>query len=177
MRRQRDVRRWQLGHMQLDQYAEKHNRFAAAMHKVDPTLTSSDPAISHDSDGRRDGPERGWSEGMLEECADNMDFISEHFYVRTPSDDVPKHVAPNRRRNSQQSRRPSQAASQPAEPQGTHHAHRDGRMELLARALRIRRELGCVYRLPTHSASPPACTNTFATATSSTWPTMRKPST
>ena len=30
---------------------------------------------------------------MLEECADEMDFISEHFYIRRPSDDIPRHVA------------------------------------------------------------------------------------
>jgi alpha-N-arabinofuranosidase len=85
---------WQLGYMRLDHYVEKHNRVATAVHKVDPTLKligSGD--LNSRSRGRRgDGPERGWSEGMLQDCSDNMDLISEHFYVRVPNEDVPKHV-------------------------------------------------------------------------------------
>jgi alpha-L-arabinofuranosidase len=87
---------WQLGYMRLDHYVEKHNRVATAMHKVDPTLNliGSGDLNSRSRGGRRgDGAERGWSEGMLQDCADNMDLISEHFYVRKPDDDVPKHVA------------------------------------------------------------------------------------
>ena len=87
---------WQLGFMRLDHYAEKHNRVATAMHKVDPSLQliGSGDLNTRSRTGRRgEGPERGWSERMLQDCADNMDMLSEHFYVRRPSDDVPKHVA------------------------------------------------------------------------------------
>jgi alpha-L-arabinofuranosidase len=60
---------WQLGHMPLDKYTEKHNRFAEAMRKVDPTIK----LIAVGDVGR-------WSEGMLKQCANHMDLISEHFY-------------------------------------------------------------------------------------------------
>jgi len=60
---------WQLGHVPLAAYQEKHNEFARAMRAVDPTLTLV---------GVGDvGP---WTEGMLTNCADNMSLISEHFY-------------------------------------------------------------------------------------------------
>ncbi len=61
---------WQLGHMPLADYVKKHNRFAEAMR-------AKDPAIKIIGVGAV-GP---WSEGMLAECAEYMDFISEHFYV------------------------------------------------------------------------------------------------
>jgi alpha-L-arabinofuranosidase len=60
---------WQLGHMPLDKYIEKHNRFAQAMRAADPTLS----LIAVGEAGR-------WSEGMLRHCAERMDLISEHFY-------------------------------------------------------------------------------------------------
>jgi alpha-N-arabinofuranosidase len=61
---------WQLGHMPLADYVRKHNRFAAAMRAVDPTIKIIGV-----------GAVGSWSEGMLAECADYMDLISEHFYV------------------------------------------------------------------------------------------------
>ncbi len=61
---------WQLGHMPLQDYIRKHNRFAAAMRAVDPRIKIIGVGAV--------GP---WSEGMLSECAADMDFISEHFYV------------------------------------------------------------------------------------------------
>jgi alpha-N-arabinofuranosidase len=33
-----------------------------------------------------------WSRGMLTNCADHMNLISEHFYVFRPNDDVVAHV-------------------------------------------------------------------------------------
>ncbi len=60
---------WQLGHMPLEEYVQKHNRFAAAMRAKDPSIRLI--AVGHV------GP---WSEGMLTHCADHMDLISEHFY-------------------------------------------------------------------------------------------------
>lgn len=77
---------WQLGYMHLDQYVLKHNRAARAMWDVDPDLVlvgSGD--IRSRSTGLNSDRERGWSEGLLEDSADHMDLISEHFYAgRTP---------------------------------------------------------------------------------------------
>jgi len=60
---------WQLGYMSLNHYTQKHNLFAKAMRKVYPDIK----LISSGSVG-------SWSEGMLKNCADYMDAISEHFY-------------------------------------------------------------------------------------------------
>ena len=72
--------KWQLGHMPLEQYVRKHNRFAQAMRAVDPTIKLI--AVG------QHGP---WSEGMLRHCADYMDLISEHFY-RHNKQSVVEHV-------------------------------------------------------------------------------------
>ncbi len=61
---------WQLGHMPLQDYARKHNRFAAAMRAVDPAIR----LVAVGALGR-------WDEGMLTECGNSMNYISEHFYV------------------------------------------------------------------------------------------------
>ncbi len=71
---------WQLGHMPLEQYVEKHNRVAEAMWKVDPTIK----LIGVGEVGR-------WSETMLTVCADYMNLISEHIYCKD-KEDVPAHV-------------------------------------------------------------------------------------
>ncbi len=60
---------WQLGHMSLEKYIEKHNLFAQAMRAEDPSLKLIAVGDA--------GP---WSEGMMQHSADNMDLISEHFY-------------------------------------------------------------------------------------------------
>lgn len=62
--------RWQLGHMPLEQYIEKQNRFVELMRAADPSIR----VIAVGAVG-------SWSEGMLARCADHMDLISEHFYV------------------------------------------------------------------------------------------------
>ena len=62
---------WQLGHMPLEQYIAKHNRFAKAMRAEDPSIK----LIAVGSIGP-------WSEGMMSECADQMDSLSEHFYCQ-----------------------------------------------------------------------------------------------
>ena len=73
---------WQLGYMSLNQYVLKHNRFAKAMWKVDPNLVLVGVG---DLGAQNEAGDTGWSQGMLENCADYMDMISEHFYVgRTP---------------------------------------------------------------------------------------------
>ncbi len=77
---------WQLGYMHLDQYTLKHNRAAQAMWDVDPDLVlvgSGD--IRSRSQRLNSDRERGWSEGMLQDSADYMTHLSEHFYAgRTP---------------------------------------------------------------------------------------------
>jgi len=60
---------WQLGHMPLQDYTKKHNRFARAMRAKDPTIKLV--AV---------GAAGAWSESMLANCAEAMDYVSEHFY-------------------------------------------------------------------------------------------------
>jgi len=84
---------WQLGVMPPDQYQVKHNIFAKAMRKVDPTITLVASGAMPDEmtttlQGKRlDGNiltqigSRGdWTGGMLTHCLDNIDIISEHCY-------------------------------------------------------------------------------------------------
>jgi alpha-N-arabinofuranosidase len=83
---------WQMGFMHLDQYVVKHNMVAKAMWKVDDSLVlvasgDFDAQSKSLSNNLEEGDDsvRGWSEGLLEDCADNMNMISEHFYSgRTP---------------------------------------------------------------------------------------------
>jgi len=72
---------WQLGHMSLEEYTQKHNKFAAA-------LRAENSSIKIVAVGDV-GP---WSEGMLQNCADSMDLISEHFY-RQERPGLAAHVA------------------------------------------------------------------------------------
>jgi alpha-N-arabinofuranosidase len=75
---------WQLGFMQMQHYTQKHNLVADAMRKADPTVTLT--AVGdletinrqHDPDQAKSG--KTCSRIMLEECADHMDLLSEHFY-------------------------------------------------------------------------------------------------
>jgi alpha-N-arabinofuranosidase len=62
---------WQLGHMPLEKYIEKHNLFAEAMRERDPSIK----LIAVGATGN-------WSEGMLAGAADHMDLLSEHFYCQ-----------------------------------------------------------------------------------------------
>lgn len=71
---------WQLGYMALNQYVIKHNLVAKAMWGVDPNIV----LVGVGEVGR-------WSEGMLRNCADSMDLISEHFY-RQERDSVVEHA-------------------------------------------------------------------------------------
>jgi alpha-N-arabinofuranosidase len=74
---------WQLGHIPLKQYVQKHNLTAKAMHDVDPGLVlvgSCDLGTQATLGDGKNERKVNWSEGMLEKCADNMDFVSEHFY-------------------------------------------------------------------------------------------------
>ncbi len=87
---------WQLGFMALGQYTQKHNRAATAMKKVDRNLVlvgSGDLGTQATLGGGREPRRVNWSQGMLEQCARNMNLISEHFYVWDRNDDIPAHVA------------------------------------------------------------------------------------
>ena len=73
---------WQLGHMTLEHYVQKHNAFAKAMRAADPAIK----LIAVGDVGR-------WSKGMLKQCADQMDLISEHFYRQERPKSLSAHVA------------------------------------------------------------------------------------
>jgi alpha-N-arabinofuranosidase len=63
---------WQLGYMPLADYTKRHNRFAQAMRAKDPSIKIVAVGSA--------GP---WTEGMLKNSAEAMDYISEHFYVQS----------------------------------------------------------------------------------------------
>jgi len=60
---------WQLGHMPLEDYVQKHNDMAKAIWNVDPSAQ----LIGVGSVGE-------WSETMLTQSADYMNLLSEHIY-------------------------------------------------------------------------------------------------
>jgi alpha-N-arabinofuranosidase len=96
---------WQFGYMALDQYWVKHNFIVEAMKKVDPTIqvTVSGASICEKSVGgaekrnnffpdaweapMRDklpyefGSQNDWDGWLLEKCAGNINFLSEHTYA------------------------------------------------------------------------------------------------
>src|SRR5262249_20587690 len=93
---------WQLGHMEFSQYVLKHKRFVAAMRKVDPKIAlagSGDLGTKATLQSGRGKRQVSWSEGLLDQCGDGMDFISEHFYKgktpwgEQPPKELPKYVA------------------------------------------------------------------------------------
>jgi alpha-L-arabinofuranosidase len=87
---------WQLGFMPVAQWVLKHNMFAKAMLKVDPTIkliaagAMPDAMTGSKQAKRLNGqivPEYlspgDWSGNLLAHCLDNMDMLSEHFYSRS----------------------------------------------------------------------------------------------
>jgi alpha-N-arabinofuranosidase len=87
---------WQLGFMPVAQWVLKHNMFAKAMRKVDPTIKliaagAMPDAMTGSKQAKRlngqivpDYLSAGdWSGNLLAHCLDNMDMISEHFYSRS----------------------------------------------------------------------------------------------
>jgi alpha-N-arabinofuranosidase len=60
---------WQLGHMPLDEYIEKHKAIVDAMRKADP----SSKFVGVGAVGE-------WSQAMLGRAASHMDLLSEHIY-------------------------------------------------------------------------------------------------
>ncbi len=75
---------WQLGYMQMHHYTLKHNLFAEAMWKVDPSLSLTAVGdldqINKDTDPEQAKSGKTCTRIMLEECADHMSILSEHFY-------------------------------------------------------------------------------------------------
>lgn len=63
---------WQHGYVPKDEYDERHNMYAEAMWKVDPSIK----LIAVGSFDTND-----WTEHMFSYCSDDMNYISEHFYV------------------------------------------------------------------------------------------------
>ena len=87
---------WQLGFMPVAQWELKHDMFAKAMRKVDPTIKliaagAMPDAMTGSKQAKRlngqivpDYLSPGdWSGNLLAHCLDNMDMLSEHFYSRS----------------------------------------------------------------------------------------------
>ncbi|HVI99332.1 MAG TPA: alpha-L-arabinofuranosidase C-terminal domain-containing protein [Sphingomonas sp.] len=87
---------WQIGRTTLDYFMLKHNRFAAAMRAVDPSITligsGAMPDQLHPRDAKENaslesiqhkfGTDEDWTGGLLREAWGNFDGISEHWYDR-----------------------------------------------------------------------------------------------
>ena len=84
---------WQFGYMAEKQYVVKHNLFARAMRAVDPAImllaTGATPdeitvnSLSLRLTGKVQaeyGSDADWDSGLLANCLDNIDVMSEHFY-------------------------------------------------------------------------------------------------
>jgi alpha-N-arabinofuranosidase len=83
---------WQFGHMSRDQYVIKHNLFADAMRKVDPSIYIIAPGGFVDEmttgqgifiEGQPEvkvGSERDWAYGMLKHSKGKFDALATHAY-------------------------------------------------------------------------------------------------
>ncbi|HEY1786829.1 MAG TPA: alpha-N-arabinofuranosidase [Verrucomicrobiae bacterium] len=84
---------YQYGALKLDQFEYKHNQFARAMRQVDPTIKLiASGAMPDTMTGSRESLSLGthlvpsylspedWTGGLLKNCFENIDLISEHFY-------------------------------------------------------------------------------------------------
>jgi alpha-N-arabinofuranosidase len=84
---------WQLGHMSLEQYSAKHNLFADAIRKVDPSVyivvpggfideMTTGQGMMIDSGSRlvEYGSERDWAGGMLTKSWGKFDALATHAY-------------------------------------------------------------------------------------------------
>jgi alpha-N-arabinofuranosidase len=99
---------WQLGHLYIDQFVLKHNQFAKAMRDEDPTIkliASGATPFETSTTARHHrkplpaklpyefGSNQDWSGQLLEHCAGNIDFLSEHLYpVNDSAFDVDQQV-------------------------------------------------------------------------------------
>jgi alpha-L-arabinofuranosidase len=83
---------WQLGFMALNHYILKHNETVMRMRAIDPSIkVVGVGALGFKIEKYFPNEKRDWTTGMMEKCADSMDWISEHFYCQK-KDDVPAHV-------------------------------------------------------------------------------------
>lgn len=84
---------YQYGAVKLSQFEYKHNQFAKAMKQVDPTIKLiASGAMPDTMTGSKESLNLGtnlippylspadWTGGLLSNCFDNIDLISEHFY-------------------------------------------------------------------------------------------------
>ena len=84
---------YQYGAMKLNQFEFKHNEFAKAMKQVDPTIKLiASGAMPDTMTGSKESLNLGtnlvppylspadWTGGLLSNCFNNIDLISEHFY-------------------------------------------------------------------------------------------------
>jgi len=75
---------WQLGFMQMEHYTQKHNLVADALWKVDRSAVlvgvGDLATINKEHDPNQVKSGKTCSHIMLEECADHMTMLSEHFY-------------------------------------------------------------------------------------------------
>ncbi|HEY9509859.1 MAG TPA: alpha-N-arabinofuranosidase, partial [Verrucomicrobiae bacterium] len=84
---------YQFGAMKLSQFEFKHNQFAKAMRKADPSITLlASGAMPDTMTGSKESLNLGtnlvpsylssadWTGGLLSNCFSNIDLISEHFY-------------------------------------------------------------------------------------------------
>jgi alpha-N-arabinofuranosidase len=83
---------WQFGHMALEQYVIKHNLFADAMRKVDPSIYIVAPGgfVDEMTTGQgiaiagqprvEFGSNRDWASGMLSHCWGKFDALATHAY-------------------------------------------------------------------------------------------------
>jgi alpha-N-arabinofuranosidase len=81
---------WQLGHMPLSKYVEKHKTVVDAMRAADPKIELV--AVGGDQRTLRDDAVGEWSRTMLREASGYMSYLSEHLYWQSQPD-VPAHVA------------------------------------------------------------------------------------
>jgi len=83
-----------MGAMALDQFVHKHNQFAKAMRKADPSIiligsgAMPDAMTCSGESMKRTGKiiteylgPADWTGGLFTHCLDDMDMISEHFYT------------------------------------------------------------------------------------------------
>ena len=162
------VKWWGVGNETFDQpiaeYVKKHKRVEEAMRAIDPSFE----AIAVGSASADE-----WSKKMLASCANHMNLIGEHWYWQS-KEDLADHVA--------------QVPAGIKRIADLHRGYRKTLDSLKGKDIRSvmdewdywygRNEYGegvCVGPCRTVWESPPGCTSSSATATSSSWPTMRRP--
>jgi alpha-N-arabinofuranosidase len=85
---------WQFGHMALRYYTVKHNLFATAMRKVDPSITilasgampdemtiTGNAFLATGKVQAEYGTAADWTGGLLAHCLPNLDGVTEHWYA------------------------------------------------------------------------------------------------